>query len=50
VLRIRDVISWIRIRPFSRSGSKHFFIPDPTWKVECKHTFFLLPMLSEAKL
>jgi hypothetical protein len=28
--------------PFPGSGSKHFCIPDPTWKVECKFPFFLL--------
>jgi hypothetical protein len=47
VLWIRDVLSWIRIRPFSHSGSKHFFIPDPTGKVECKLTFFVLIYLHE---
>jgi hypothetical protein len=43
VLRIRDVLSWIRIRQFfsSRIRAQPFFIPDPTWKVECK-LFFLV--------
>jgi hypothetical protein len=41
VLRIRDVLSRIRLFSHPGPGSKHFLIPDPTWKVECKLTFFL---------
>jgi hypothetical protein len=29
MLRIRDVLSRVRIRPFSHPGFKHYFIPDP---------------------
>jgi hypothetical protein len=44
VLRIRDVLSRIWIRPFSHPGSvsKHFFIPDPgSYMKSGMQTFFL---------
>jgi hypothetical protein len=44
VLRIRDVLSRIRIRPFSPpgSGTKHFFIPDPSYMKSGMQTYFFL--------
>jgi hypothetical protein len=45
VLRIRDVLSGSRIRPFSHpvSGSKHYFKPDPgSYMKSGMQTYFFL--------